>query len=387
MIRAFDWRDVSLLKTLADQGVCLDSETGLTQGSHPLQQALLAYLMPMAGPPTYIWRGNGGNGRNGARGSSRGASAGRIAASRGEDASNGDGAGRHDGSLRAAAGSAASGSAVFGQLRHRAGEEHARLLYMAPTTDLASNGWHAVLERLAVEAGERGALNLLAEVSEKSSVFDTLREAGFAIYARQSLWRLDPGVRPGALAASAALRAATRSDVISVHTLYSNVVPRLVQQFEPGPQHIERGYVLESGGELLAYLDIRRGPQGIWVEPVLHPEAYDQSEAVMQACLQVVSGRKEKPLYVCVRRYQHWLEEVVDRVGFAAHGSQAVMVKRLALRLSEPVLKPISVVEGQVATPITSAQFSGYEEDRAHGGQSNGKSAYRWQKHAKTNHR
>ena len=59
MIRAFDWRDVGLVKTLADRGVCLDSETGLTQGNHPLQHALVSYLMPMAGAPTFIWRADG----------------------------------------------------------------------------------------------------------------------------------------------------------------------------------------------------------------------------------------------------------------------------------------------------------------------------------------
>ena len=51
MIRSFDWRDVGLVKTLADRGVCLDSETGLTEGNHPLQHALVSYLMPMAGAP------------------------------------------------------------------------------------------------------------------------------------------------------------------------------------------------------------------------------------------------------------------------------------------------------------------------------------------------
>jgi hypothetical protein len=336
MIRSFDWRDVGLVKTLAEHGVGFDSETGLTQGSHPLQQALLAYLMPMAGPPpTLIWRPDRTNGH----------------------------------------------SPVFGQLRHRLGEEQAWVLYMSPSADRAPGGWQQVIERLAVEAGERRAQNLLAEVNEKSPEFDALRQAGFAIYARQSLWRLPAGYDPAGLplAAPAPLRAATRADGISVATLYSNVVPRLVQQVEPGPSHVERGYVLADGGELLAYLDVRRGPLGIWVEPVLHPEAYDQSEAVLCACLQLVPSRKEKPLYVCVRRYQDWLQEVVARVGFESLGSQAVMVKRLAVRLSEPVLKPVTVVDGHVATPIPTAQLT------PHG--SAGPQPYWWQEHAKTNHR
>jgi len=315
MIRSFDWRDVGLVKTLADRGVCLDSETGLTEGNHPLQHALVSYLMPLAGAPTLIWRA----------------------------------AGNHH--------------AAFGQLLHRQGEEHARVLYIAPAAQHAAEGWQNVLERLAVEAGERRAQNLIAEVNDKSVEFETLREAGFAIYARQTLWKLaaDTGLGEGP---TVPLRPAVRSDVIAVNTLYSNVVPRLVQQVEPGPQHIERGYVLQDSGELVAYLDVRRGPQGVWVEPFLHPEADDLAEAVLAACLRLLPGRSEKPLYLCVRRYQNWLHEVVARVGFEMLGTQAVMVKRLAVRLSEPVLKALPVVEGPVPTPIASTRYHASDDPR-----------------------
>ena len=341
MIRSFDWRDVGLVKTLADRGVCLDSETGLTEGSHPLQHALLSYLMPMAGAPTLIWRADGNH------------------------------------------------SAVMGQLRHRQGEGHARVLYMAPTAQSASVGWQHLIERLAVEAGQRRAQNLIAEVNEKSPEFEAFREAGFAIYARQTLWKLGTEHREApAGAETVALRPAGRADTVAVNTLYSNVVPRLVQQVEPGPQHIERGYVLQDVGELVAYLDVRRGPQGIWVEPFLHPEAYDLSEAVLHTCLRLLlPSAPGKPLYVCVRRYQDWLQEVVARVGFELLGSQVVMVKRLAVRIAEPVLKPLTVVEGQVPTPITSAQFAPYEEERRPATPSNGNAYYRWPKHAKANYR
>src|SRR5262245_15971488 len=219
MIRFFDWRDVGLVKTLADSGVCLDSETGLTQGNHPLQHALLSYLMPMAGAPTLIWRADGDH------------------------------------------------TAGFGQLSHRQGESHARVLYIAPLAEASTGGWLQLIERLAAEAGERRAQNLIAEVDEKSPESDALRQAGFAVYARQTLWKLASREAATKASEQVAVRPAVRADTAGVNTLYSNVVPRLVQQVEPGPQHIERGYVLEDGGELVAFLDVRRGPQGIWVEP------------------------------------------------------------------------------------------------------------------------
>lgn len=339
MIRFFDWRDVGLVKTLADRGVCLDSETGLTQGNHPLQHALLSYLMPMAGAPTLIWRADGDH------------------------------------------------TAGFGQLSHHQGEGHARVLYLAPAAEASEDGWQHLIGRLAVEAGERRAQNLLAEVNEKSPEFEALRQAGFGIYARQTLWKL--AARQAATQASenVALRPAARADAIGVSTLYSNVVPRLVQQVEPGPQHIERGYVLQDGGELVAYLEVRRGPLGIWVEPFLHPEAYDLSEAVLETCLQLLPSPSEKPLYVCVRGYQDWLQSVMPRVGFEPLGSQVVMVKRLAVRIAEPVLKPLPVVEGHVPNAIPSAQFTPHDDERRPGYPSNGTAHYQWPKHAKANYR
>lgn len=342
MIRSFDWRDVGLVKTLAERGVCLDAETGLTQGNHPLQHALLGYLMPMAGSPTFIWRGDGAAERNGAAGHAR----------------------RGRAEPRPASAAAPDPPLAFAQLRHRPGEEHARILFVAPPAADGA-GWLPLLERLIVEAGERRAQNLLAEVNEKSPEYEALREAGFAIYARQSLWKLAPSTAPAVAGEPAPMRAATRADTIAVSTLYSNIVPRLVQQVEPGPRHIERGYVLDHGGELVAYLAVRRGPLGIWVEPFLHPEAYDHSEAVLNACLQLVPSRREKPLYLCVRRYQDWLQDVMARAGFESLGSQAVMVKRLVVRLSEPLIKPLPVVDGQVATPIGTAQFRQQDAARA----------------------
>jgi hypothetical protein len=303
MIRFFDWRDMGLVKTLGQQGVCLDAEAGLIHGNRPLQEALLAFLMPGTGAPTLVWRN--------------------------------------------------SGREAFGQLRHRLGEEQARLLFIAPHSATLMEGWLNVVEQLAAEAGRRGAHNLIAEVSEESTEFEALRLAGFAVYARQSLWKLSgPIPDEGELVL---LHPATSADAIGISTLYANIVPRLVQQVEPGPGH-RRGYVLKRNEELIAFLDVRRGPLGLWIEPCFHPEAYDLATAVLNTCLHAIPNRNDRPVYVCVRRYQDWLQEVLARGGFEAIGSQAVMVKRLVKRVTEP-LKARPAIEGQVpTTPVMRVQ-------------------------------
>jgi hypothetical protein len=342
MIRSFDWRDVGLVKTLTEQGVCLDSETALTHGPHPLQGALLDYLMPGVGMPTLIWRPSERNGDTGSLG---------------------------------------AGRAVIGQLHHRLGRRQAQVMFMAPQATQAAEGWLELMERLAQMAGERGAHNLLAEVNEDSAEFEALRSAGFAIYARQSVWKLPAQGQPLTASVAVPLRPAVSADAFAVSTLYSNIVPRLIQQVEQPPHRIERGYVLEQHSELIAYLDVRRGPLGIWVKPYLHPEVYDLSDAVLQAGLSQLKPGTDKPVYVCVPRYEDWLQEVVARAGFEARGSQAVMVKRLAVGLTEARLKPLPAVDGQITTPAAQITTTPHAERLAAGNPS-----LRWLNYAKTNY-
>ena len=77
----------------------------------------------------------------------------------------------------------------------------------------------------------------------------------------------------------------------------------------------------------------------------------------------------------------------MPRVGFERLGSQVVMVKRLAVRITEPVMKSLAVVDGHVPTAIPSAQFTPHEDERRPGYPSNGTAHYRWPTHAKANYR
>lgn len=311
MIRHFDWRDVNLVNHLSERGVCLDSITRLTRENQPLQNALLAYLMPGAGAPTLIWKDNGHSG--------------------------------------------------FGQLRHRPGDEVARALFIAPAWSESNPAWLPLVDRLAHEAGSRGGHHLIAEVDEASGEFEALRLAGFAIYARQTVWRLtDETPTP---ITPIILRPATSIDSIALSTLYTNLVPRLVQQVEPPPRP-GQGYVFEREGELIAFLDVQRGPLGIWVEPYIHPEAYDLTDQVLNSALHTLSNatRAERPVYVCVRRYQDWLQDILQAANFEYLGSQAVMVKRLVARVTGQ-LRPLPAIEGTVtsSTPFVRSKIDVYE--------------------------
>ncbi len=305
MIRPFDWRDFGLIRRLSERGVCFDSEAALTRGPHTLQSAVLSFLAPGAGLPTFIWRNE-----------------------------------EHD---------AVEG---FGQLQFRHGDELARLVFVAPSFTEESP-WEALLERLTVEAASHGAHNLVAEVNEEGPEFEAMRRFGFAIYTRQHVWRAGKPRGTTAPFDTIRLHPQHSSDSFGIQSLYANIVPRLVQQVEPPPARYGHGYVFESSGEISAFFDVSRGPLGVWVQPYLHPSAFDDSLALLADLLRQFTDRETVPIYVCVRSHQDWLRTPLANLGFEDWAQQAVMVKRLVVRVSEPEFNPLQVIVGnKVTTPM-----------------------------------
>ena len=81
-------------------------------------------------------------------------------------------------------------SPSWDSLRTSAEASFARMTYLAPDEALASPNTVELLEQIAQQAGEQGAFNLLAEIEEQSTAFESLRKAGFVVYARQRVWKL-----------------------------------------------------------------------------------------------------------------------------------------------------------------------------------------------------
>jgi hypothetical protein len=302
-IRHFDWRDFTRVRRLSEQGVSFDSEAALTRGSHALQSAVLSFLAPGVGLPTYICK-------------------------------------KDD-------------QSAFGQLRYRSGDENAHITFVAPTVGSSndSTAWENLIEYLCSEAAGRGAHNLVAEVDEHSPEFEALRRLGFAIYTRQNIWRRESPQPPVTAIVQPRLRPQQSVDMINIQSLYANIVPRLIQLVEPPPARYGHGYVLEENSEITAFFDVSRGPLGIWVQPYLHPSVFDHASVLVADLLCRFTDREPVPIYVCVRSHQEWLRSPLVDLGFAAWADQAVMVKRLAVRITEPEFKPLPAIAASKVTP------------------------------------
>jgi hypothetical protein len=255
---------------------------------------------------------------------------------------------------------AAGEQTLIGQFTYQVQRQNARLAFIGPAEGLSQPNGQELLESLGRAAGERGAHHLIADVREDCGAFDALWEAGFAIYARQRLWRMADRMRSAADPPVPLWRAEMRSDYPAVQGLYHNLVPALVKQIEPPPAPNGHGLVHWQGGELLGFLEIEKGPRGVWVHPYLHP-AVKKPELLLAAFITEHGSQMAKPVYLNVRSYLGWLNGGLESADFIPAGEQAVMVKRLAVALRQPA--PVHRTAMEATSPEPTAPFAGRWND------------------------
>jgi hypothetical protein len=243
-----------------------------------------------------------------------------------------------------------NGTSLMGQVTLREEESSARVTFLAPAQDI--NGLtQPLIDHLVSQVGEWGAFHLLAEVDEDSPAFRLLRQAGFAMYAWQRLWKL-PVENP--IGKKDIWRPAGELDWPAVQSLYGQIVPALLHPVEVLPKQV-MGLVCRPEGALQAYVTVNSGSKGIWVQPIVPPESDCVSEQLAGLTYALADGR-ERPIYVCVRSYQAWLESVLEDLGAQAGPRQAVMVRRLAkVQKVEEKVSAMDKVLVKPAAPVVRA--------------------------------
>ncbi len=239
------------------------------------------------------------------------------------------------------------GSVLMGQVTHSTASPYANLAFLTPE-ESSPHLQASLLDFLSVQAGEWGCLSLLAEVDECSPVFKALRHSGFSMYAWQRVWKLNDPAEPNA---EILWNLTVDSDLIGIQSLYNLIVPAMLQPVEPLPRHAA-GLVCRQGGDIQAYISLKYGPAGIWAQPFIHPDAACLPEW-MTAMLTSIPNRHNRPVYVCVRSYQAWLESILEELGASAGERQAVMVRHLAVRKYAEEALPVKQVEPAWAKPAT----------------------------------
>jgi hypothetical protein len=305
-LRPTDWRDLSVLHRYRSKGLYLDTARALTRGSHFSSEVLRSFFSPATDAFTWICADD------------------------------------------------CNQLPILGQFSHAPESPIAYLTLLAPEEDLEAPVTIDLLEGLARQAGEHGAFHLVAEIPEKSGAFESLRKAGFVVYARQRVWKLKENSQNHQL--EIPWETADSQDIIAVQALYHSLIPGMVQQIEPLPSKTIKGLVCHDHGELLGYVDLRSGPRGVWVQPFIHPDTTDV-DARLRDLFESIPNRRSRSLYFCVRSYQSWLERALDSMEAEPGPGQAVMVKRLTAR--QAVKRPFALpqIDGQeITNPVAQSR-------------------------------
>lgn len=304
MIRPFDWRDLSVLHKYRNQGLCLNTALGLTHGQAISPRVLLSYLNPASGFFTWIMVDDK--------------------------------------------------TPLIGQLNHPTDTLIGRISFLAPEKAIKNSKPQLLLEQLAKQAGQRGAFHLIAEIDELAPSYEVLRRAGFGIYARQRIWKI-PGT-PDTEDCYPQWYQIKYGNSIQVQTLIHNVVPGLVGQVEGLPRKQLEGLVCENKGDVIGYVDFKYGYFGIWAQPFIHPDV-ENIDGILRSMINSIPDRRSRPIYLCVRTYQSWLEPAIGELDSQSSPLQAVMVKRLAAR-QKLALQALPNIDGQTEfqAPIVHSQ-------------------------------
>src|SRR5271157_2141439 len=245
-----------------------------------------------------------------------------------------------------------NGHSLMGQVTLMENEASARLTFLAPAENADAQAIPLV-EALAAQAGQWGAFHVLAEVDEGAAAIRPLRQAGFSMFAWQRVWKL---AVPETEVTGTTWRSVESADWPAVQSLHNQIIPALLQPIETLPKQAE-GLVCRSDQELQAYARVSSGPAGVWLQPFVPPDC--ECTPQLSALIYTIERSYRRPVYVCVRSYQAWLESVLEDMGGKAGPQQAVLVKHLAkLQKSEQVVNSMEKVLAKPAAPVARAADS-----------------------------
>jgi len=222
---------------------------------------------------------------------------------------------------------------VLGGIIHSREDTFAKLLFIAPSSQLDHPALPELIESLSAQAGSWGAFHVLAEVDERSDVFVALRRAGFSVYAWQRMWDVSEITEVNS---SFEWKRVKPVHTQMVQSLYHQIVPPLLQPIEPQPR-TGLGWMCNEGEK--CYISAMQGAYGIVLSPLIHPEATNVSEK-LASLISNLPDRRNRPVYVSVRSYQAWLEPVLADLGAKGADRQAVMVKHLTHLVKEAQTSP-----------------------------------------------
>ena len=241
-------------------------------------------------------------------------------------------------------------------------------MVLSPALD-APNGhpaiWHKLLAESALSLADQQIRRLYSELSDQPLLVNIFMQAGFHLYARESIWRLATESLTVPVPSGMALRPQTGQDRWALEQLYARITPAPVRQAEAidgeGEQfappiltnrHIHRplsSFVLDGADGLDGCVQIIWGKTGVWLRLWVDSNNPDTSQVrlLLSHGLQQIAGASvRRPVYIAVRDYQSGLSSILEEYAFAPFTDRARMVRPIWQWAKKAVENRLPSLEG-----------------------------------------
>jgi len=248
-------------------------------------------------------------------------------------------------------------SVLVGQLFHPSGSSSSRVVFLAANDISPHPAFGRVLSQLAHSVGERGALQIKAEVSENSPEEEILHQAGFRTYAEQQIWKLPRRVVFGT--GKKAWVPVTNDNTALAEAFYKRTLPGQILRVEPpliSPDM--QGLISWKEGKIVGFAAAQFGPRGILVDLLIAPEM-NLIDEYLSALLFHLPYRDTRDVYLRVRSYQQQLASALERVNAEDGPKQKAVVKRLTVYYNAKQTFRVQGFDKQpdITTPISNSEI------------------------------
>jgi hypothetical protein len=220
--------------------------------------------------------------------------------------------------------------AIICQVRHSSQERVASLSFLGGSGDLQAEDLAIILDDMRQCTQSLGAMHLVSEVDHKQPILESMKSWGFMVSAWQDIWRLErQASHPDPLERRAEWCPLAEVDWWQAAQLLQSVIPPISQATDLPLRYRSRFWVCHQSEHIIAFADVRHGPQGIWIQPTFEPGASHVDDLVVDL-LNSLPVRLSRPLYLSIRSYQSWLFRSIEMMNAEYLGHQAILVKHLA---------------------------------------------------------
>ncbi len=252
------------------------------------------------------------------------------------------------------------------QARPRKARPEADISFISPALDARPDAvtiWYRLLAEATNELCEQGCQRIYAQVASDNGAEEVFRQAGFTVYAREDIYVLS-AERIKSFPQSTGprmLRRQRKRDAWNLLRLYTAATPRLVQQAEGmvssegrvgnltdwWEQALGTGYVLDSkvDSNLAGAARLTRGRAANWLRIYLHPQAQSEAGELVCGALGLIRTAHPRPVYCGVREYEGGVRGYLETGGFEYILKRSLMVKHATVRVKEPALWAVPVLE------------------------------------------